>query len=243
VLGRLRQDLTLHHLLGHLPQEPVGATALDAGGGTGGYAMALARAGYRVCLLDCSGRMLELARQSIEHCEPALRERIDLCRASLALMPPALRAKPFDAILLHTVLEYLQEPWEVLAELLGMLAPGGLASLLITNARAEALRWAWVKGDLQRARQALLEPASAADLFGLPRQVLPLATVRAALRRAGLEVRGEYGIRIFADYLPAERLTDGRFLAQLIALEQTASEAKDLLAIARYWHIVASRPA
>ena len=119
-----------------------------------------------------------------------------------------------------------------------MLRPGALISLLLANPHADAMRWALASVDLEKARLALREPVSSADLFGVPRRTYPAQAVREALMRAGVEVVAEYGARIFADYLPAEKLADGEFFAHVLELEMAAGALHPYKLIARYLHLL-----
>lgn len=241
-LGWLRQELTLRHLTQHLGSLPRSLKVLDAGGGTGSYAIPLAQQGYQVCLLDFSAQMLAIARQKVEQLDPSLLERMDFCHApveqTLGLFPP----NHFDLILCHTLLEYVSEPWEILRALTTVLRPGGLISLLFANPYADPLRWALSRGDLEKARLALRERVSSADLFGLPRRTLPIEVVQEAMAQAGVEMLAEYGVRIFADYLPAEKLADPEFVAHLLELETVAGALHPYRLIARYTQLLGRKP-
>lgn len=237
-LGWLRQELTLRHLSPHLGSLPRSLKVLDAGGGTGSYALPLAQQGYQVCLLDFSAQMLAIARQKVEQLDPSLLERMDFCCALVEETPGLFPSDHFDLVLCHTLLEYVSEPQEVLQALTTVLRPGGLISLLFANPYADVLRWALAKGDLERARLALHERVSSADLFGLPRRTFPAEMVQEAMTQAGMEVVAEYGVRIFADYLPAEKLADPEFFARLLELEMAAGTLHPYRLIARYTHLL-----
>jgi S-adenosylmethionine-dependent methyltransferase len=243
-LGRLRQELTLRHLLQHLDPSRPNLHVLDAGGGTGSYALPLARLGHRVCLLDFSAQMLAAARQKIERIDrcqtldPGLIERVDLCQAPVAEVPRLFPPDHFDLVLCHTLLEYVPEPEGVLQALSAVLRPGGLLSLLCANPHADPLRWALARGDPEKARQALHDPVSSADLFGLPRRTFTAEEIGEAMARAGVELVAGYGVRIFADYVPVEKLADAAFWARLLELEAAASALDPYRRIARYNQLV-----
>ena len=59
--GRVRLSLVLERLRSSLPPPP--ARILDAGGGTGAFAIPLAKDGYDVTLLDASAEWVGLARE------------------------------------------------------------------------------------------------------------------------------------------------------------------------------------
>ena len=221
-LGQLRQVLTLRYLAQHLESLPRNLRVLDAGGGTGSYAIPLAAQGHRVCLLDFSAQMLAIARRQAEQLDSSLMERMDFCCATVEEIPDLFSLNRFDLVLCHTLLEYVLGPHEVLRILTTVLRPRGLISLLFANPYADALRWVLAKGDLEKARLALRERVSSADLFGLPRRTFPTEVVQEAMAQAGVEMLAEYGVRIFADYLPAEKLADPEFFARLLELADRA---------------------
>jgi len=239
-LGRLRERLVLHHLEQELQRWAKGRKVLDAGGGTGGYALALAQQGYDVCLLDFSQQMLELARHRLVSEDPAAAERIQFCCVAVEDLT-AHFAIEFDAVLCHTLLEYLEQPLHALCDLAGVLKVGGVLSLLLANPRSEVLTAALVKQDPQRALQALTAQLDHRDLFGLPRRAVALQSVYHELEHTAMRVLAEYGVRVFADYLPPDLLEEGTFAEQLWQLELAASAVPPYTDIARYKHILAVR--
>lgn len=241
-LGRLRQELTLRQVAQHLGSLPRSLKVLDAGGGTGSYAIPLAEQGHWVCLLDFSAQMLAIARQKVEQLDPSLLERMDFCRAPVEETPRLFLPDHFDLVLCHTLLEYVSEPREVLRTLTTVLRPGGLISLLFANPYADTLRWALAREDLEKARLALRERVASADLFGLPRRTFPAEVMQEAMAQAGVEVLAEYGIRIFADYLPPEKLADPEFFARLLELETVAGILHPYKLIARYTQLLGRKP-
>jgi S-adenosylmethionine-dependent methyltransferase len=242
-LGRLRQELTLRHVIQSLPSTRSGLSVLDAGGGTGSYAIPLARQGHHIHLLDFSPRMLAIAQQKIEQAAPSLLKHIDFWCAPVEEITQRSLSDQFDVVLCHTLLEYVASPRSVLRSLISVLRPGGLVSLLFTNPYADAIRWAVVKMDLEKAHLALHQTASSADLFGLPRRGLPADIVREAMDQAEVQIVAEYGVRIFADYMPPERLTDGEFFARVLELEEAASALHPYRLFARYHQMLGRKAA
>jgi S-adenosylmethionine-dependent methyltransferase len=240
-LGRLRQELTTRQLMQHVGSRPPGLRALDVGGGTGSYALPLAQLGHQVCLLDFSAQMLAIARHKVEEIDPSLLDRIDFCHASAQEIPGLFPADHFDLILCHTLLEYVSGPLEILQALVAVLRPGGVLSLLCANPYAEPLRWAIARGNLEKALSSLVEPGSAADLFGLARNALPGEDMREIVLQAGGAILAEYGVRTLADYLPVNRLADPTFFAQLLELEDAAGALLPYKLIARYNHLLIAK--
>jgi len=236
--GRLRQELAQRNMAQHLDLSRGSMRILDAGGGTGSYALPLAQLGHTVCLLDFSAEMLDIARQKATQLDPALVERIAFCHVSVTEATARFAGDPFDLILCHTLLEYAPDPWAVLRSLIAVLRPGGWISLLCTNPHADPMRWALAKGDLDKARLSLHEPVSSADLFHLPRQTFRAEEMEQALTRAGVDVVATYGVRIFADYMAADRLADPTFYARLLSLETAAGALLPYRLLARYHQLL-----
>jgi S-adenosylmethionine-dependent methyltransferase len=233
-LGRLREELTTRFLMRHVDPPPPALDVLDVGGGTGGYALALARAGHWVCLLDFSPAMLEIARHKARNLGPEMSARIEVRCAAVQDLPRLFSPGRFDLVLCHTLLEYIAEPWEALEAMGGVLRPGGLLSVLTVNRRADPLRRAIAKGDLEGALQALAEEVSPADLFDLPRRTLTTEWVEEALGEVGVDVEARYGVRVLADYLSAKRLDEAEFWDRLLELESAIGTLDPYRPIARY---------
>lgn len=237
-LGRLREGLVIHHLARQLQGRPSGLRVLDVGSGTGGYALALAQTGHRVCLLDYSSEMLEVARESIAAASPDALDQIEFCCRSVEDLSDWLEGRRVDVILCHTVLEYTKHPFDVLETLVGGLCEGGLISLLLVNPSAETLRWALAKQDLGRALESLDQPVGRADMFGLPRRAIPLSDVHEALAKLGVSLVAEHGVRMFSDYSSTTELWEDESWSSLWDLEIAASEREPFRSIGRYTQII-----
>jgi S-adenosylmethionine-dependent methyltransferase len=241
-LGRLRCDLTLHYLGRHLHDGHAPLTVLDAGAGTGSYALPLAQQGHHVSLLDFSAQMLDLARRNAAQADPALLDRLDFCEAPVEQVPTLFGPEHFDLVLCHTLVEYVPEPTAILETLVAALKPGGRLSLLAVNPRNDTLRWALAKGDLVQARQALGQTRSSTTLFGVNRHVYTGQALRETLAGLGMETVATYGVRIFADYLDADKLGDAAFVEQLWQLERDAGLLAPYAQIARYSLLISVKP-
>ncbi|BBK44212.1 ArsR family transcriptional regulator [Allostella vacuolata] len=106
-------------LLGLLPEREV-QDVLDVGTGTGRIVELLGRRGIRAVGVDSSRDMLGVARANLE------RAQLHQCQVRFAdayqlPMPGA----SFDAVTVHQVLHYLDDPGEAIAEAARVLRPGG----------------------------------------------------------------------------------------------------------------------
>ncbi len=231
--GRLREELNWRYLVRHLPPAINAPQVLDAGGGTGGLAVRLAKRGHHVYLLDIADEMLRLA---VEKAKAAgVEGRLETCCARVEELAEHFRKGTFDAVVCHTLLEYVPEPAAAVQTLAGVLRPAGVFSLAFVNRYADALRLALAKGDLVAARKALTATSSPADLFGVPRRTFDADTIREMLVGAGVEPLAEYGVRIFADYLADSAWQDDpTAFESLLALETAAASRFPYNRIGRY---------
>src|SRR5579884_290805 len=116
---RIEHLVTMHALMRHLPPVARGAHILDAGGGPGRYAIALAERGYRVTLLDLSPGNIALARRKIA--EAGVGALVDDCVVGSFTDLSAFADMRFDAVLclgaaLSHVVDAAQR-WLALADL------------------------------------------------------------------------------------------------------------------------------
>ena len=88
---------------------------------------------------------------------------------------------------------------------------------------------------------SLIDGAFCATLFGIPGTAYTAEEVSTWLRELGLTVTATCGVRIFADYVPRERLDEPEFCDALLRLETTASALVPYKSLARYIHLIAHK--
>jgi S-adenosylmethionine-dependent methyltransferase len=242
-LGRIRRAVTWHNLSRHLPpiddpdQPPY---ILDAGGGSGELALQLLQRGYRVCLADYASSMLDQARRATRALPGAAAERLSLCHMPTEDLSQVFPPSTFHGIACHTLIEYLPDPRATLHTLSGLLRHDGVLSVSFVNRHAAVLRRIWSGVDPGAALAELDAGGNFfANLFDLQGQAYSSDRVREWLESIGLVVSATYGVRIFADFLPPERLQDAGFFEALLRLERKASSRDPYRLIARYAHLVA----
>jgi len=229
--GRVRLDLVLERLNGVLPPPP--ARILDAGGGTGAFAIPLARIGYEVTVADQSADWLEHARS-----------KADAAGVDLALVNLDLESltdaglEPFDAIMCHAVLMYIEDPAVMLRALRSVAAPGAVLSLLEKNRDGIALR-PGLQGDYVEARRLLTERDSVGRL-GVENRAYSVAEWLAMLHDAGWRPDDWVGIRLFSDHAPDDLGADA--YTALLKLERDAGAIDPYRQISRLVHFVARAP-
>jgi S-adenosylmethionine-dependent methyltransferase len=210
---------------------------VDAGGGTGGFAVPLADLGHAVTVVDSSPDSLAALERRAAEAEVEVRA----LQGDAADLGELLPAGGADLVLCHSVLEYVEDPVSAMTAMAGLLRKGGAISVLAANPIAAALHRS-VAGRFDEARQILEDPEGR---WG-DRDPTPRRFTRESLERL-LAVTGfvpgeVHGVRIFADLVPS-RLLDGEPGAAraLIALEQAAAAHSVLRDIATQLHVLGHR--
>lgn len=230
--GRIRFRVLREQLKEVLPPPPAGI--LDAGGGTGRFAAALAADGYHVTLLDPSEPMLERAGAALA--PYAENSRIITGRAEEArfLFGPG----SFDAVLLHAVICYVEDLGAILSSVAEVLKPGGVLSVVFKNRDALPFRHV-AQGRIREAMCVLEDPFEAGNL-GLVNRARTREEVEEALARTGFEMRRAYGVRMFADLISEEVEGKDAFEA-LVSLELRVARIEPYRSVARLFHLVCER--
>jgi SAM-dependent methyltransferase len=182
---------------------------VDAGGGTGGFAVPLASLGHHVTVVDPSPDSLAAAqRRAAEQNVPLRAVQGDA--ADLALVAGKQSA---DLVLCHSVLEYVDSPPAAMAAIAAVLRPGGAVSVLTASAVAAVIHRA-LAGRFDEARRLLADIGGAASGNGDgtgpaaqgrgqpgPRR-FTVAGVTGLIEEAGLRPGPALGVRVFADLVP-----------------------------------------
>jgi S-adenosylmethionine-dependent methyltransferase len=215
-------------------------SVVDAGGGTGGFAVPLAERGHRVTVVDPSPD--SLAALSRRAAERGLSDRIVAVQGDLSDLPALVPAGSTDLLLCHSVIEVVDDPAAALAAVRDALAPGGRLSLLVAGRAAAVLARA-LAGRPDEAARVLTDPAGrwgAAD--GAVRRFTPDA-VHELVTSAGLSVEQVHGVRVVADLVPSALLdAEPGGAAALLALERALSDRPPFRDLATQLHVLAVRP-
>jgi SAM-dependent methyltransferase len=222
-VSRLGFELLCAQVLDALPAAP--ATVVDAGGGTGQLAVALARRGYRVTVVDTSAAMLATCAQRAADEAGGVAERVATVQGDAADLPGLLGAGGQDAAVCHDLLTRVDDQAALLASLAGVLAPGGVLSLGFANRDWLALR-AGRRGDHAAALRAVRGG-----------EAMTLAEAETELEKAGFELVTASGVGVFAD--TGDDDLDPDELATLVELERLVAGREPYRSSARTLHLVA----
>jgi S-adenosylmethionine-dependent methyltransferase len=205
---------------------------LDVGCGQGTQALALAVAGHRVTGLDPSTELLSrFARDASD--AGVVVQLVNGPGERAAELAPG----PFDLVLCHGVLMYLDDPAPLLDALTAVAAPGAALSLLVRNGLAPAMR-PGLRGESRAALDAFDSPDYTTRL-GLAARMHTPSELDELLVPAGWRPHRWYGVRVFSDHRPDP---DPSELDDLVAAEAEAGARDPYRQVAALLHVQYRRP-
>lgn len=203
-------------------------SVLDLGGGTGVYAVPIARHGHRVLVLDHSNDALAtLARRAQAE---GVGELVDGRAADLDRLADAITPGSAEVVLCHRILEYVDSPAATLAAATSALAPGGITSIVVAN-RPGAVLSRVIAGRFDEAG-SILDGASTPQAGAR----FTAAEITALLEDVGLRVQQVRGVGLIGELNPSASFSaQAKALADRLASDATLAQAAPLL------HIIAGR--
>ena len=212
---------------------------LDVGGGSGVFAVPLARLGHDVTVVDPSADALATLRRRADTAGVGARVRGvqgDGDRLH-AVLPPADDTGGYDLALCHSVLEVVDDPAVTLREIAGVLRPGGQVSVATAN-RAGAVLARALGGHPREALALLADQDPTPGRARPARRRFDPAGLLALVRSAGLEPGPWRGVSVVADLLEAS--SDAAPDA-VRTLELALAEASPYRDVAAGLHVLAAR--
>jgi S-adenosylmethionine-dependent methyltransferase len=238
--GRLRADLVFANLQEFLPAA-AGVDSLraaDLGCGTGATAVRLADLGIHVNLLDSSAAMLALAKRTIV--EAGVSDSITVKHGDATQLAAIFQRRSFDIVLCHNLLEYVDDPGAVLRGTRRLMRnPSAILSVLVRNQAGEVLKAALQTGDLAAAEHNLTADWGEEPLYQGRVRLFTSEALEAILKDASLRINARRGVRVIADYLPAQISRSAEY-ERIFALERKLGKRLEYFGIARYMHCLAS---
>jgi SAM-dependent methyltransferase len=229
--GSTRDTVVWEALQPHLQGDPL--DVVDIGGGTGGFAVRVAKQGHRVTVIDPSPDALAaLDRRAREEGAAVSAQQGDLSG-----LLDVIGAEGADVVLCHGVLEHVPDLSAAMRSLHDVLRPGGVLSVLVAQRTAAVVARA-MAGHFAQAL-AMLDDSGPSGRAGR-RFTAGEATVAAV--GADFEVLAIHGVRVFADLVPGSLLDlEAGATAALIDLERAVSQRAEFLPLASHLHLLAVR--
>lgn len=239
--GRLGFELLLGQVLDALPAPP--ATVVDAGGGTGQLAVALAGHGYRVTVVDTSAAMLATCAQRAADAGDEVAGRVATVQGDAADLPGLLGEASQDAAVCHDLLTRVEDQAALLASLAGVLTEAGVLSLGFANRDWLALR-AGRRGDHTSALRLVEGGGGHGGLMPRPptdggSEAITLDEATQQLDKAGLALVAAYGVGVFAEAGDEDLGRSER--QRLVELERLVAGREPYRSSARTVHLIARR--
>ncbi|MFD2092227.1 class I SAM-dependent methyltransferase [Blastococcus deserti] len=214
---------------------------LDVGGGSGMFAVPLARLGHEVTVVDPSADALATLRRRAD--TAGVEARVRGVQGDGDLLHEVLPVtgdddSGYDLALCHSVLEVVDDPAVTLREIARALRPGGQVSIATAN-RAGAVLARAVAGHPVEAL-AMLEDRDPAPGRAVParRRFSPQALL-ALVEGADLRPGTWRGVSVVADLLESSSGADPQAVR---ALEVALAEVSPYRDVAAGVHVLATRP-
>lgn len=212
---------------------------LDTGGGTGAFAVPVARLGHRVTVVDPNpDALFALGRRADE---AGATDRVRGVQGDATGLLDVVEAGAYDVVLCHGVLEYVEDPSGAVRNVVGALRPSGTLSLLAASRNGAVLARA-IAGHFAEAQRGLTDPDGRwGEGDPLPRR-FTTEDLTSLVTGAGLDVASVHGVRVFADLVPGVLVdTEPGALEALLKLEVSAAELPAFHSIATQLHVLARR--
>jgi SAM-dependent methyltransferase len=212
---------------------------VDAGGGTGGFAVPLASLGHRVTLVDPSPD--SLAALERRAADAGVTGAIRAVQGDFTDLDTLLDPDSADLVLCHSVLEVVDDPAAALSSVTRILRSGGLASVLAAGATAAVIGRA-LAGRFDEATNALDDPDGRFGEHDSVARRFAEADLVSAIAAAGLRVEAVHGVRVFSDLVPGALLDDPAAGEALLRLEEAVADRPEFRPLATQLHVLAVRP-
>ncbi|MFV0574129.1 MAG: tRNA uridine 5-oxyacetic acid(34) methyltransferase CmoM [Vibrio sp.] len=242
--GDIRQIIVwqdVEQILNNLGHQNRSLLVLDAGGGLAQISQKIAQFGsqvdheHQIVLCDLSSEMLKLAQEDVH--KNGLSSQFRFIHSPIQNLHEQFDEK-VDFILFHAVMEWLENPQEVLNCLLNKLKPGGIASIMFYNQHGLVMKNVTcgniphiLKGMPHRKRFKLQ-----------PQQGLWPEDVYQWIESQGFSICGKSGIRCFNDYIGNQQYMGDYEPEDVLALEQKYCRTEPYLSLGRYIHVWAQKP-
>ncbi len=166
-------------------------------------------------------------------------EKIALKHGDAAHLADLFPVGSFDLVLCHNILEFVDDPHVVLHGIAKLMRDSStVLSVLVRNRAGEVLKAAIHEGDLESAERGLDAEWGCESLYGGRVRLFGGGEIVAILKKTGIEVIAERGVRVLSDYLPAKVSREADY-ERIFELERKLGQRPEFAAVARYTHYLA----
>jgi hypothetical protein len=148
-------------------------------------------------------------------------------------------AGAFDVILCHNILEFVENPGDLLRAAARLMRDSSArVSLLVRNQAGEVLKAGIQLGDLAAAAYNLTAQWGNESLYGGRVRLFGPDILHGLLTASSLTPIAERGVRVLSDYLPSSVSRDTEY-DQIFELERKLGSRPEFAAVARYTQCLA----
>ena len=215
-------------------------SVLDVGGGSGGWAVPLARLGCAVTVVDASPNALAALQRRAR--ESGVHDLVTAVQGDVDALAEVARPGTADLVLGHGLLEVVDDPARAVAALSAAAAPGAAVSVLVAGRHAAVLSRT-LAGRLAEARALLTDPDGRFGPDDALRRRLDAATLATLLGEHDLRVEVLQGDGVLEGWVPGAVRDGGPAATRAVAeLEELAVHVTALREVATRLHALARRP-
>jgi len=244
---KIYDAITWKYIEPYVPKDP-DALVLDAGGGTGRWAIRMARKGCKVILVDISEGMLKIAAEKVK--KEGLQNKVTIKEGDITKTGYA--DETFDMILCEHALFLFKEPDNVIKELKRILKRKALLIISVHNRYVQSLVSLPEKPSLDKVDDALSillrkRYGSMTENGEVKIYTWTPDEFRTMLERNGLHVENIVGkgvtmpLRISKELFMKKDYPDDLF-NKLLQFELTLCEKPDALALAGHLQAITYKP-
>jgi len=210
-------------------------TVVDVGGGSGGWAVPLAKADCAVTVVEPNPNAVATLHRRAE--DEGVSSRITVITEDVETLTTVIAEGSADLVLAHGLLEVVDDPESALTALAAVTSADGAVSVLVANRYAAVLSRA-LAGRLDEARELLTAPEGvvpAGEPGGELLRRFDVESVTALVEGAGLGIEVLQG-----DGVVSDAVADAGE-GELTAFELVAAERSPLREIAARLHVLARK--
>lgn len=236
VKARLRYQIAQSYLQRHLPERSL--HILDAGGGNGQEALALASNGHDVELLDESTAMIADFKESNELNPSATSITTHNC--NIREIPRRFNDELFDLVMCHNVIQYVTDWEHHIRSSVKPLKSGGLFSLIVRNRQALPYQIDLESTEPDKLDEVAQSFVAQSNVFNSEITLFTPGFLIDWLSDNGFESVLHYGILSLNHYAETSGSPDNEMLISKLASFETAlGKSSPYRDVARYTHLIA----
>lgn len=198
---------------------------LDMGGGKGEVAIRLASEQHYVTLVDIDPEIIDIAKSNFAAQPASISQRLKFIHGTV----DDLLGLTFDIVCCHSVLMY-EENWRfLLMELIKLVKPGGIISLVSVNPHARAMRLG--RQGKWKEVIATINTGENCDPSYIQSSNISLDDIRLEFERFKIQELGWFGVGVF----------EGPESEECLAAEWIAGMSDPYRQVARCFHIIGKK--